>query len=96
MFRRAAMMIVNKTDLLGFSDFSLERVQNNARSINPDLQILSLSCRTGSGVDAWIAWLTDLILRLDAFRRMSGGSEQAKPWECSLRSFFPRAFFLST
>jgi len=62
MFRRAAVMIVNKTDLLGLSDFSMERVEKNARSINPELQILSLSCRTGSGVDAWIAWLTDLIL----------------------------------
>ncbi len=62
MFRRAAMMIVNKTDLLGLSDFSMERVEKNARSINPELQMLSLSCRTGSGVDEWIAWLTDLIL----------------------------------
>jgi len=64
MFRRAAMMIVNKTDLLGLSDFTMERVQKNARSINPDLQILSLSCRTGSGVDEWIAWLTNLILQV--------------------------------
>ncbi len=62
MFRRAAMMIVNKTDLLGLSDFTMERVEKNARSINPDLQILNLSCRTGSGIDGWIAWLTDLIL----------------------------------
>ncbi|NLP12397.1 hydrogenase nickel incorporation protein HypB [bacterium] len=62
MFRRAAMMIVNKTDLLGLSDFSLEQVEKNAQSINPELQILSLSCRTGSGVDGWLTWLTDLIL----------------------------------
>lgn len=56
-FRRASMMVINKTDLLGMSDFSLERVKENAHSINGLIEICSLSCRTGSGLESWYAWL---------------------------------------
>ncbi|MFQ6008840.1 MAG: hydrogenase nickel incorporation protein HypB [Candidatus Zixiibacteriota bacterium] len=56
-FRRASMMVVNKIDLLGMSDFSLERVIHNVRNINGNIEICSLSCRTGVGLDDWYAWL---------------------------------------
>ncbi|MFZ0391532.1 MAG: hydrogenase nickel incorporation protein HypB [Calditrichia bacterium] len=57
MFRRASVMIINKTDLLGTSDFSLERVRQNALDIHPGLTVFELSCRTGEGLDQWFAWL---------------------------------------
>ena len=57
MFRRSGLMIVNKTDLLGTSDFSMEKVKKNARSINPDLDILETSCSSGAGVEDWYEWL---------------------------------------
>ncbi len=56
-FRRASMMVVNKTDLLAHTDFSLDAVRRNALSINPDLTILELSCRTGEGLGAWLTWV---------------------------------------
>jgi hydrogenase nickel incorporation protein HypB len=61
MFRRSGLMVVNKTDLLGTSDFSMDRVVGNARSINPDLKIIETSCRTGVGLDRWDAWLRGLL-----------------------------------
>ncbi|MCD6161737.1 MAG: hydrogenase nickel incorporation protein HypB [candidate division Zixibacteria bacterium] len=60
MFRRSAVLIINKTDLLGFSDFDMGRVKKNALSINPDFKIFELSCRTGEGLEKWYDWLTTL------------------------------------
>ncbi len=61
MFRRSGLMVVNKTDLLGTSDFSMQRVVGNARSINPDLEVIETSCRTGVGLDKWEDWLRGLL-----------------------------------
>lgn len=57
MFRRASVMVINKTDLLGTSDFSLQRVQDNALNVNSNLKIFKVSCRTGEGLESWYAWL---------------------------------------
>lgn len=57
MFRRSSVMVINKIDLAGFSDFSIERVRENALSINPGLRIFEVSCRTGEGLDEWYDWL---------------------------------------
>jgi len=61
MFRRSSVMIVNKIDLLGLSNFDTEQVKKNARQINPNLEIFELSCRTGVGLEAWYDWLTQLV-----------------------------------
>jgi len=63
MFKRSGLMIVNKTDLLGTSDFSMDQVKQNARSINSDLDILETSCRTEDGVEDWYKWLRKHIKR---------------------------------
>ncbi|MDZ7267533.1 MAG: hydrogenase nickel incorporation protein HypB [candidate division KSB1 bacterium] len=61
MFRRAKVMVINKIDLLGTSDFDLERAKANARRINADLEIFEVSCRTGAGLRAWFDWLRGLV-----------------------------------
>ena len=63
MFKRSGLMIVNKTDLLGTSDFSMDAVKKNALSMNSDLDILETSCRTGEGIEAWYEWLRKHIKR---------------------------------
>lgn len=60
MFRRSAVMVINKIDLLGSSDFDMNRVKANARSINADLKIFEVSCRTGQGLETWFGWLKSL------------------------------------
>ncbi len=57
MFRRSSVMVINKIDLLGTSDFELERVKKHALQINANLEIFELSCRTGAGIDAWLGWV---------------------------------------
>ena len=65
MFRRSSVLIINKTDLLGLSDFDLERAKKNALSINASLKIFELSCRTGEGLEKWYDWL--MALDIDNF-----------------------------
>ena len=60
MFRRASVMVINKIDLLGSSDFDMNRVKANARSINADLKIFEVSCRTGQGLESWFEWIKSL------------------------------------
>jgi hydrogenase nickel incorporation protein HypB len=57
MFRRSSVMIVNKTDLLGHSDFDIDKVKQNALTINGQLKLFEISCRTGDGLDNWYEWL---------------------------------------
>jgi hydrogenase nickel incorporation protein HypB len=57
MFRESKVLVINKTDLLPYVDFSLERAREDILNINSDLNILEISCRTGEGLDKWLDWL---------------------------------------
>jgi hydrogenase nickel incorporation protein HypB len=57
MFRAATLMLINKTDLLPYLDFDVERCKAFARQVNPQIEILELSCRSGAGMKAWYGWL---------------------------------------
>ncbi len=61
MFRRSSVMVINKIDLLGTSEFDLNRVRENALSINAGLKIFEISCRTGEGLQAWYDWVRGLV-----------------------------------
>jgi hydrogenase nickel incorporation protein HypB len=57
MFAAAALVVVNKMDLLPYVDFDLERFQRFVRSVNPDAEILPVSAKTGDGIAAWYHWI---------------------------------------
>jgi len=57
MFQAANLMIINKVDLLPYVDFDIDTAIANARTINPDITAISLSARTGEGMDGWHEWL---------------------------------------
>ncbi len=57
MFRSSHLCIINKTDLLPYVDFDPEKVKEYARQVNPEIEIIELSVRTGEGMDRWYAWL---------------------------------------
>jgi hydrogenase nickel incorporation protein HypB len=58
-FRKASVMVINKIDLLPYVPFNMEKVKENALSINPDLIIFETSCTTGDGIDKWCGWLKE-------------------------------------
>ena len=57
MFAAARLLLLNKIDLLPYVDFDVEQCLDYARRVNPDVQILQLSARTGMGLDAWLDWV---------------------------------------
>ncbi|MBM3563022.1 MAG: hydrogenase nickel incorporation protein HypB [Alphaproteobacteria bacterium] len=57
MFSAAKLVIFNKIDLLPHLDFSMERARENVRRVNPDVEIVEVSARTGAGMSAFYEWI---------------------------------------
>ncbi|MBB4188549.1 hydrogenase nickel incorporation protein HypB [Sinorhizobium terangae] len=57
MFAAADLMMLNKADLLPHLDFNLGLCIANALRVNPRLQTLTVSSRSGEGMEAFYAWL---------------------------------------
>ena len=57
MFLAAELMIINKIDLLPHVDFDLSLAAGYAHDVNPQIEVLSVSARTGEGLEGWYAWL---------------------------------------
>jgi len=66
MFQESAALLINKIDLMPYVDFDLEKAKRDALSLHKDLKIFEVSCKAATGLDAWIAWLTQ---RIDAFKK---------------------------
>ncbi len=64
MFHTANVMVINKMDLLPYTDFSVDEVIRNARSLNPDARILKTSCRTGEGLAAWSDYVREFVAEM--------------------------------
>jgi hydrogenase nickel incorporation protein HypB len=57
MFLKSSLLILTKVDLLPYVPFDIEAAKVNARQVNPEIEILEVSCSTGKGMDAWRLWL---------------------------------------
>ncbi|MBD3893920.1 hydrogenase nickel incorporation protein HypB [Hydrogenophaga sp.] len=57
MFAAAALMVLNKIDLLPHVRFDVARCIELARRVNPGIEVLQLSATSGEGMDAWLHWL---------------------------------------
>jgi hydrogenase nickel incorporation protein HypB len=55
-FARADAVVLNKIDLLPYTDFSVEAFVQGLRQVS-QTPVFALSARTGEGVSAWTAWL---------------------------------------
>lgn len=56
-FASADAVILNKADLLAIFDFNLDYFRQGVELVNPGVPFFVLSCRTGTGVQAWLSWL---------------------------------------
>jgi hydrogenase nickel incorporation protein HypB len=59
MFRNAAVLLINKIDLIPYVNCDLSVLRSNALQINPHLEIFETSCTSGAGIDAWCGWLME-------------------------------------
>lgn len=57
MFAAASLMLINKSDLLPYVDFDVEKSISYAQRVNPGIKALTVSAKTGEGMEAWHQWL---------------------------------------
>jgi hydrogenase nickel incorporation protein HypB len=57
MFAAADLMLLNKSDLLPHLEFDVDACLTAAWRVNPAIQILTVSARTGEGLPAFYAWI---------------------------------------
>jgi len=57
MFSICDVLLVNKIDYLSLSDFDLEAMRKRVLALNPKIEIIEVSCKTGAGIDQWIGWV---------------------------------------
>ncbi|MGL4395626.1 MAG: hydrogenase nickel incorporation protein HypB [Hyphomicrobium sp.] len=57
MFRAARVLLLNKVDLLPHLDFDVAKAIAYARQVNPDVEVLQVSAKTGAGMADWYAWM---------------------------------------
>jgi len=61
MFGESDVLIISKIDAMPYFNFSLEECKKRVKQLNPNIQIFPVSAKTGEGMDAWIAWLTEAV-----------------------------------
>jgi hydrogenase nickel incorporation protein HypB len=57
MFHEADVVVLNKADLLPYVKFSPDAFSQALKGINEKLEIITVSCTTGQGLDDWVSWL---------------------------------------
>jgi len=57
MFRAARLMVLNKSDLLPYVPFDVEKCIEYARRVNPAIEVLTMSALTGEGMEDWYGWV---------------------------------------
>lgn len=58
LFAASDVIILNKIDLIEFVGFDSDFFYDSLGALNGRAPVFELSCRTGAGFPAWLAWLT--------------------------------------
>ena len=57
MFAVANVVLLNKADLIDVFEFDVDYFRRGLEMVNADAPLFVLSCRSGEGLDGWVAWL---------------------------------------
>ena len=56
-FKESEVVLLNKVDLLPFTNFNLQVAREDLTTLHPTIKIFETSCTKGTGLDDWAAWL---------------------------------------
>jgi hydrogenase nickel incorporation protein HypB len=56
-FIKGDLVLLNKMDMIDYSDFNLVFFKKKIKELNNSINILDLSCKSGEGLEAWTEWL---------------------------------------
>ena len=61
MFSVCDLVLINKTDVLPYFDFDLEKCKANIHLRNPRATVIPVCAKTGEGIDVFAQWLIDQV-----------------------------------
>ena len=61
MFQESSALVLNKIDLLPYTNVDLEKIRKDSLSLNPNLKIFEVSCKTGEGIKDWTDWVESIV-----------------------------------
>lgn len=61
MFSICDVVLINKTDVLPYFDFDIEKCRENIRMRNPSTKVIPVCARTGEGIDVFAQWLLEQV-----------------------------------
>lgn len=64
MFSICDVLVVNKIDAMGIFDFDIEAMKERVQALNPAIEIVPVSCKTGEGIPIWIDWIRNEITQI--------------------------------
>jgi hydrogenase nickel incorporation protein HypB len=61
LFREAKAVLLNKTDLIPYTNFSFRNFRADLDKVNPRIPLFEISCTKGDGLKEWFKWIGDQI-----------------------------------
>lgn len=58
LFREAMAVLLNKTDLIPYTNFNLENFKRDLSGINAKVPLFEISCTNGDGLKEWFKWMS--------------------------------------
>lgn len=62
LFREAVAVLLNKIDLIPYTNFSFENFSLDLKKINAQIPLFEISCTRGDGLREWYKWISDKII----------------------------------
>ena len=60
-FKESAVAILNKIDIIQFTNFNLESAREDLTTIHPGIKIIETSCTKAEGLDSWYDFLLNAV-----------------------------------
>ena len=64
-FKESAVAILNKIDILSFTNFNLASARDDLMTLHPGIKIIETSCTKGDGLDEWCDWIKHQCLKIN-------------------------------
>lgn len=61
LFREARAVLLNKIDLIPYTNFNFENFKNDLDNINSRTPLFKVSCTKGDGMEEWFEWIEERI-----------------------------------
>ena len=61
LFREAKAVLLNKTDLIPYTNFDPDNFKSDLKMINAQIPLFEISCTRGDGIDKWYKWMSEEI-----------------------------------